>query len=271
MGIFKNWVTIGCLLGSLSLGAHAQDSAGPEEPPVTGQDPEIQSVESVLERNVPEGAPKVQLSNKLQKPQSTIDYSQLKSDRNLSDTVVIQKTYMPKSNRVQLFGGFTYATNDVFFRTIGAQLRAGYHFNETWGLELTSFFLTSQDTAEKKDLAGKQRLGVENLTTPQSMYGLNVYFSTIYGKLALEDRKIIPFEFYQTIGVGQVNTKPSSTGSSIYFGLGDLFSISKNSAIRADLSWFFYNSKTINGDTQSANTIFLTIGYGRFVPEARSR
>lgn len=265
MRIFNKWVAIVWLLGAFS-GSLVQAQ---EE--ISENDPEIQSVESVLEKNVPEGAPKVRLPLRPQKAQGTIDFSELKSDRTFQDTVIIQKTYMPKSKRVQLFGGFTYATNDVFSRTMGAQLRAAYHFNETWGLEATGFYLTSEDTKEKQDLADKRRLGVSSLTTPKSMYGLNAYFSTIYGKLALEDRKIIPFEFYQTLGVGQVTTTPTSTSTAVYFGLGDIFSISKNSAIRADLSWFFYNGKTTNGDNQNTNTIFFTIGYGRFVPEASRR
>jgi outer membrane beta-barrel protein len=258
------WTTVGCLLGlSLFNPAQAQEES-------TAPDPDVQSIESVLEKNVPEGAPKVELNLQVKKPQNKIDYSQIENARNLQDTVIIQKTYMPKTERFQIFGGLTYAVNDAFFRNMGGQLRVGYHFNEKWGVEATTFFLTSTETAEKKNFSN-QRMELENLITPSSMLGANVYFSSIYGKMALEDRKIIPFEFYQTLGVGQINTKPTSNATSVYFGLGDIFSISKNSEIRADLSWFFYNGKTIKGDTQSANTIFLTIGYGRFVPEARSR
>jgi outer membrane beta-barrel protein len=253
------------MVGILFLNqALAQEDAG-------APDPDIQTIESVLEKNVPEGAPKVDLPVRVQKPQNTIDYSKMEEARNDQDMVVIQKTYMPKTQRVQLYGGFTYAVNDAFFRTMGGQFRAAYHFNETWGVEATTFFLTSADTSEKTDLLGNQSLKVENLSTPESFYGVNAYFSSIYGKMALEDRKIIPFDFYQTLGVGQIKTKPTSNSTAIYFGLGDIFSISKNSEIRADLSWFFYNGKTVKGDTQSANTIFLTIGYGRFLPEAQSR
>jgi len=266
MRIFSKRIAVTWCLGTLlTLPLYGQEET------ITGDDPEVQNIESVLEKNVPEGAPKVQLPQRPQKPQSTIDFSELKSEGNYQDTVVIQKTYMPKSKRVQLFGGFTYATNDVFFKTMGGQARVAYHFNETWGIEATGFALSSVDTKEKEDLAEKRRLGVSSLTTPQSMFGVNAYFSTIYGKLALEDRKIIPFEFYQTLGIGQVTTNPTSTSTALYFGLGDMFSISKNSAIRADLSWFFYSGKTINGDNQSTNTIFFTIGYGRFVPEASRR
>ncbi len=234
-------------------------------------DPDVQTIEGVLEQNIPEGAPKVDLPVRPQKTPGTIDFSQLKNERSLQDTVVIQKTYMPKTGRVQIFGGATLSMNDVFYRTFGGELRAGYYFNETWGLELNSFFLSSTDTQEKTDLAGKQNLDVRSLSTPKSLYALNVYYSSIYGKMALEDRKIIPYEFYQTLGAGQITTNPSSTSSAFYFGLGNLFSISKNSVIRADLSWYFYTSKTITGSNQSANTIFFTIGYGRFVPSVGRR
>lgn len=234
-------------------------------------DPDVQTIEGVLEQNIPEGAPKVDLPIRAQKTPGTIDFSQLKSERNLQDTVVIQKTYMPKTSRVQVFGGATLSMNDVFYRTYGAQARAGYYFNETWGLEFNSFFLTSSDTQEKTDMADKRGLDVKSLSTPKSLYALNVYFSSIYGKMALEDRKIIPYEFYQTLGAGQITTNPSSTSTAFYFGLGNLFSISKNSVIRADLSWYFYTTKTITGANQSANSIFFTIGYGRFVPSVGRR
>ncbi len=274
MTFLRNFACLGVLLGmALVHPVWAQDQSEEAAPESAAAplDPDVQSVESVLETDVPVGAPKVELQLQVQKPKNTIDYTQIDNSRNLQDMVIIQKTYMPKTERVQVFGGFTYAMNDVFYRTMGGQLRAGYHFNEKWGIEATSFFLTSQDTQEKKDLLDKQQMVVQNLTTPSNMYGLNLYFSSIYGKVALEERQIIPFEFYQTLGVGQVTTKPSSTSTAFYFGVGDLFSISRDSAIRADLSWFFYNGKTINGGNQSANTIFLTIGYGRFLPEASSR
>lgn len=270
MKIWRLDYLTGILLLALSAGpAWAQqtdaDAASQEN------DPEVQTIEGVLEQNIPEGAPKVDLPVRSQKTPGTIDFSQLKNERTLHDTVVIQKTYMPKTSRIQLFGGATLSMNDVFYRTYGLNARAGYHFNETWGLELNTFFLTSSDTQEKTDLAGKQNLDVRSLSTPKSLYAANLYFSTIYGKMALEDRKIIPFEFYQTLGAGQITTNPSSTSTAFYFGLGNLFSISKNSVIRADLSWYFYNSKTIRDENQSANTIFFTLGYGRFVPEAGRR
>ncbi|MEZ0391553.1 MAG: outer membrane beta-barrel domain-containing protein [Pseudobdellovibrionaceae bacterium] len=275
MGIFIKRIALTALLVTLTVSfSRAEeieiDSASDDDYQVN-QDSEIKDVESVLEKNIPEGAPKVQLPAAVKQPRNKVDFTDLKKDSHFDDTVIIQKTYMPKTKRFQFFGGFSLAVNDAFFRTMGGQLRAGYHFNETWGLEATGFLLTSEDTNEKKDLESKQNLGVANLTTPKSFLGVNAYFSSIYGKMALEDRKIVPFEFYQTIGVGQITTNPTSTSTAFYFGLGDIFSISKNSAIRADLSWFFYNGKTINGDNQSANTIFLTIGYGRFVPEVGRR
>jgi outer membrane beta-barrel protein len=243
-----------------------EDTAG-----VGGADPDIQTIEGVLEQNIPEGAPKIDLPVRPQKTSGTIDFSQLKDDRVYRDTVVIQKTYMPKTSRFQFFGGLSLSMNDVFYRTYGAQARAGYYFNETWGVELNTFYLTSSDTQEKTDLAGKQSLEVRSLSTPKNLYAINVYYSSIYGKMALEDRKIIPFEFYQTLGAGQITTNPTSTSTAFYVGLGNLFSISKNSVLRADLSWYFYTTKTITGSNQAANTMFFTVGYGRMMPEVGRR
>lgn len=260
-----NWqyiqMTFGVLLSLVLL--HPQANAQDEEV----NDPEIQSVESMLDKLGPSSVPPAQFEIKATQPPSTIDYSKLSNERYFQDQVIIQKTYMPKTGRLQYFAGFTASVNDVFFRTMGGQLRAGYHFNETWGVEATGFLLSSTETQTITDLADKQRVGAESLITPASMYGVNAYFSKIYGKMALENRKIIPVEFYQTLGYGKITTKPTSTADTIYFGLGNLFSVSKNSAIRADLSWFFYNGKTVNGDNRQAYTIFFTIGYGRFAPE----
>jgi outer membrane beta-barrel protein len=268
MKFFIKWVVAG-LVPICIAQAQTQEEA-PQAP--AGSDPDVTTVESMLEKNVPEGTLKVELSKQGEtKPPSTVDYSQFKTEKSFHDTVIIQKNYMPKTKRVQVFGGLTYAANDVFSKTLGGQFRAGYHVNETWGVEATVFYLTSQDSPEKKDLADVQLIGVQDLITPKSFLGVNAYFSSIYGKMALEDRKIIPFEVYQTVGVGQLNTTPSSNATAFFFGFGNLFSISKNSAIRADLSWFFYNGKTTTGGNMSANTIFVTIGYGRMMPDARTR
>lgn len=234
-------------------------------------DPEVTTIEGVLEQNIPEGAPKSQLPVRARKSPTKVDFSGLKATNSFKDTVVIQKNFMPKTQRFQFSGGATLSMNDVFYRTYGANLRVGYHFTETWGLELNGFYLTSLDSQEKTDLRDKQQLRVENLSTPKSFYGANLYYSSIYGKVAVEDRRIIPFEFYQTLGAGQMATSPASTSNAVYFGLGNLFSISQNSTLRMDLSWYFYNTKTISGESMSSNTIFLTFGYGRCLPNVGAR
>ncbi len=248
-----------------SFSALAQQDAG------AISDPEVSGVESILEKNMPGGAVRAELPKPMTKTAGTVDYSQFKTEKSFHDSVIIQKNYMPKTQRFQVFGGLSYAANDVFAKTYGAQLRAGYYFSEKWGVEATAFFLTSADAQEKKDLGDVQTLAVQNLITPSSFLGLNAYFSSIYGKMAFEDRKIIPFEVYQTLGAGQLTTNPNSNTTAFFLGVGNLFSISQDSGLRADLSWFFYNGKTSTGATISANTIFVTFGYGRMLPDAGTR
>ena len=69
--------------------AWAQQS---EEDSIQGNDPDVQTIEGVLEQNIPEGAPKIDLPVRPQKTPGTIDFSQLKDNRSYQDTVVIQKT-----------------------------------------------------------------------------------------------------------------------------------------------------------------------------------
>ncbi len=234
-------------------------------------DPDVSNVEGMLESNMPMGSTKNNLPSRVNKTPAKVNFSSTKELFQNRDTVIIQKTYMPKTSRFQVFGGGSLSMNDVFYRTYGADIRLGFHFSEAWGLEFNSFFLTSSDSQEKKDLADKQSLSVQNLSTPKGFYGANIYFNSIYGKVALEDRKILPFEFYQTAGIGQMTTTPTSTSSAFYLGLGNLFSISKNSLLRVDLSWYFYNTKTIKGDTMNANTLFLTFGIGTMLPGVERR
>lgn len=241
-----------------------------ETPEPAENDSEIQGVEKELEK---QGASDVIAPVKLAplKVSPTVEFPEAPKNRTSQDTIVIQKNYMPKTERMQIFGGFTLAPNDVFYKTMGLQLRVGYHFSEKWGTEFIALFLTSSKSAELKALEDKQGYGAQTMVSPRSYLGLDAYFNSMYGKAALNDRQIIPFEIYQTVGIGKMNTAVSNNASAVHLGIGQLFSISRSDALRIDLSLIIYQSKDINQLTQLTNTILLTVGYGRFFPEAQYR
>ncbi|WP_374029943.1 outer membrane beta-barrel domain-containing protein [Bdellovibrio bacteriovorus] len=195
------------------------------------------------------------------------EYATVYSEKFYSDLAIIQRNYMPKTKRIQLSGGFTILPTDVFYRTVGINLKTSYHLNETWGLEAFGYLLTSQARNEVSNLESVQKLSVKNLISVSAFYGANIYFNSIYGKTALLNSHIIPFEVYQTIGVGKVRTQNDQESNTVQIGIGDAFSLSRSSTLRMDLTWAFYNATNYLGENQASNSLFLTVSYGHFFPE----
>lgn len=235
----------------------------------SADDSEIKSVEGVLEKNMPRTQiqPDTQL-NKLQSG-SKVDYDSFNNSKPDRDLVIIQKTYQPKTERWNVMGGASFVTNDVFYRTLGLEARGSYYFNETWGAEFTAMYFFSNKTDLTKEAADTNRKDIDTLVTPKSYLGADAYFNAIYGKIALNDRKIIPFEFYQEVGVGEMMTSGSKSSAAFHIGLGQIFAWTRDQAFRVDLSMYMYNATNISGAKQFTNSLVLTVGYGLFFPGAR--
>ncbi|MGE3760247.1 MAG: outer membrane beta-barrel domain-containing protein [Pseudobdellovibrionaceae bacterium] len=200
-----------------------------------------------------------------QKPAPTLDYKSINVDQDLSKVVVLQKISMPKTERVQISGGFALITNDQFYRNFGFQVRGGYHFTEKWGVEVSALILSQGKSSDLTDLESKQRTEADELNSPRGYTGIDIYFSSVYGKVALYDRKIYPFEFYQTIGFGQMKTAVESSAGTFHASIGQLFTRSRNDGFRWDLGLYLYPESN-GGKSQTSQSINLTLGWGLFVP-----
>lgn len=235
------------------------------------EDAEISGVESEIEKNIPSGTTDTKTSFPLpnQKKTDVLDMETLKESSE-KDKITIQKNYMPKTDRVQGMLGLTYFPSDVFFKTMGLQGRVGYHFNETWGLELTGILLGSARSQELKDLENKQGVTADNVSSLKGYWGGQIYFSSMYGKYAFLDRRILPFEIYQTVGFGQMTTD-RSTNPALSLGVGQLISLTRSSALRLDLNLLMYQIDNINGDKSSQSSILITVGYSPFFPKLGGR
>ena len=263
---FQKWMISACLyccfFSSVSQAQNQEEVA---------EDKDIHTIENLLEKNIkftpPPSLPKKSTVNNPKK----VDYKESQIVGSYQDFAVIQKKYMPKAERFQLSVGATLLPTDVYFRTYGLNSKLTYHFNEAWGAELAGYLMTSTSRGEVDDLANTQQVVVKSLISIKSLYGANLYYSSIYGKTSIFNSKIIPIEIYQTVGVSKVINQNSEEATAIQVGLGELFSLTRSAGIRADLSWAFYQSKTILGDKQNTNSIFVSINYSFFFAEPTYR
>lgn len=236
---------------------------------------EIDKIEEVLETNFPRMEPSsgdevINRPAPVQRQQKA-DFSSVDSTALFSDLVVFQKNYMPKSQRTHLSAGLVTVPTDVFYVTGGLSLKAAYHLSEAWGVEAFTNLLTSSPRQEVDHIASKQNVSVTNLVALSSFSGLNIYYNFIYGKLSVLDKKVVPFEIFNTLGVGSMVNTGQYQSASLQAGLGGLFSLSRSNALRLDLTWAFYQTKNIQNQSVSENSTFLSLGYSWFFPEPEYR
>lgn len=262
----RKWI----LIASLSLCgvgvAHAQqdDNAGDSE--------ELNIIEVELESSEPKPEPVVQ-ERPTQSPVQDLrpmDFSGLGQLAPFTEVSVIQKRYLPKTGRFQLFGGLTLITNDPFFNTAGFVGKAAYFFSENFGLELNYFGLSTFEAKATTELKKIQGVKTDNLIITNRVLALDLMWVPIYGKMSWFNERIVPFDLYFSLGGGQTNTGLEEAGT-VHLATGQIFALSKSTAFRWDFSWNFFNTKGIDQKTAGYNNLFLTLGMSWFFPEAKYR
>lgn len=246
----------------------AQDSFGDNE--------ELNVIEVELERSAPPPAPPRGTSESRVAPEEmsheskAIDFSGLGQLAPFSEVSVLQKRFLPKTGRFQLFGGLTMITNDPFFNVIGGVGKAGYFFTESIGLELNYFALSTSDAKATKELKEIQGVQTDNLVLTKSFLALDLVFVPIYGKMTWFNEQIIPFDLYFSVGGGTTKTQ-SEDAATLHLAAGQIFALSKSTGVRWDFSWNFFNATGVDGNKGSYNNLFVTVGWSWFFPEARYR
>lgn len=237
---------------------------------------ELDVIELEIDKSAPKPAPAISNSAPAYqevspKDNTLTDFSGLGTLAPFQEISVIQKRFLPKTGRFQLFGGLTTVTNDPFFLTFGGVAKASYFMTEQWGLELNYFGLSTSNRQATDELREIQNVSTENLVYPKSFAGLDLMYIPIYGKMTWFNEKIVPFDLYFSAGYGTTNTQAGENAGTIHLATGQIFALSKAYAVRWDFSWNFFNATGIDGSTNSFNNLFLTVGMSWFFPEASYR
>lgn len=193
------------------------------------------------------------------------------------DIAVLQKRYLPKTERFEFFPNFGIIANNAFFLNSYFQGRLGYAFTEKWAVELiASMFMDSKYKVTQN--LEKKSVKTQNLILPEKYYGLDVRWTPLYGKMGFFSRSIIPFDMYFSLGAGLTSTNESSTPFTVHVGTGQIYAIKKWMAFRWDLSLYHYTSQTQVGVVagqpkreDTFNDFQLSVGMSFFFPEASYR
>lgn len=192
------------------------------------------------------------------------------------DVAVIQRRFLPKTERFEFGGSAAISTNNAYFNNVGASLRMAYYLSEKSGIEGTYIYLGSSERPITQGLRKERRISTESLVEPEAYYGISYKWVPVYGKMAWLGKKIIPFDINFSPGLGVTQTA-GGNATTISIATSQLFALSKSSAIRWDLMWNFYSATTKpvsgSGSTSSSNhnDLILMIGYSFFFPEATYR
>ena len=191
----------------------------------------------------------------------------------LKDIAVIQKRYLPKTGRFEFYLGASDVMNDVFFANYGLSARLSYYFQERYGIEFVSLFLTNNPRQVVSDLSD-HGVATKTFVAPKSFYGLDFKWSPIYGKMTWRNKRITPFDMYFSAGGGITGTNQKGSAPTLHLATGQVFAITKGMAFRWDLSWNFFNTtSTVSGSQTSSlyNNLLATLGVSFFFPEATYR
>lgn len=193
-----------------------------------------------------------------------------------SDLAVIQKKYLPKTGRFELFPNIGLIMNDAFFFSTLYGARFAYHFNERWAVEFTYLGVSTSNKEVTDELENPPvNIKTDSLLIPESYMGLDLKWTPIYGKMAVGNKSIVPYDFYFSFGGGSLQTNQKDPATVIHVGVGQSFALTKAMAFRWDTSFYWYSSdvELTNGttDTGSFMNLHLTLGVSFFFPEAKYR
>lgn len=188
-----------------------------------------------------------------------------------SEISVIQKRYLPKSERIQFTAAFATITNNPWFTTMGISLKAGYFFTEAWGIEGTYTTMTSSQRQAAQELHDNNNVSADSFGFPKNYFGLDAKYTPFYGKMTWLNKKIVPFEHYFSAGGGNTTVSTGGSGFTVHLGTGQNFALSKRFAVNWDFSMMAYSAKSSDGTVQSFSDLLLTVGMSFFYPEAKYR
>ena len=274
------------LMNAIALSAKAQEDSSHEPTAADDLSEEAAAVpeeslykneaDALMENRFERTEKKPELVEEAPKSEKLKSISELDKLTPFNDIAVIQKRFLPKSQRFEFNPNLGMITNNAFFMTTFLQGRLAYAITEKWAIEATLAVFMDQKYKVTKDLEDEANVKTTSLLLPEMYYGADIRWSPIYGKMGSFSEGIIPFDMYFSLGAGVMDTNQEDSPVAIHLGTGQIFGLNKWMAFRWDLSGYLYSSEVTKANGTGKNSdsftdVQLSIGMSFFFPDATYR
>ncbi len=242
------------------------------EPAGTGAEQEI---ENLYDKDDAKAEKKTSPAVDRQQSPNVQSLSDLATLAPFDDVAIIQRRFLPKTNRFEFSGSAFSNLNNPFFTSVGGSFRAAYYLREKYALEGLLIFSTTGTRQVTDDLEQKRGITTDNVVTSQGFAGLLFKWNPIYGKITWLNRAIVPFDLNFNLGFGMTQTTEEENEPTLHLGTSQVFAWTKSMAFRWDLMWNIYTATATNDaglkETLTQNDLFLGVGMSFYFPEATYR
>ena len=212
--------------------------------------------ESLSTGKIPTPAPSGQSSKNVERVNVDILKQRYWETADDTDPKVVQNRIYKKEHKFELglFVGTLSSDPFLSVRSLGGSL--GFHFTETWGLNLFAWKSFSSKSSSLDRL--EQETGRSaNTNDPKSYKGGEIAYSPIYGKLSVFGKAILHYDLHFLGGAGITDTQ-SGIQTTLHLGVGQQIYLSKVAALRLDYRLMRYNENILEQHS-------LVVGLGKVI------
>ena len=209
------------------------------------------------------------LNRSLIKKMNTTDFSGVIEDAHADKYGVAENIPTPKAGRFQLGLNLSSLQTDALNNGLGAGLSVRYHLTETWALGLSGTSIGSGRTGQGANIEGIQQINLDAMPRLRSYNSAFLSVTPFYGKWSFSNTKIVSWDLYLNVGSADVKDQNSNSANGLFVGVGQLFSLSENSALDVGLQSIQYRINDINAVEYHRNEMSLIVGYSYFLPKLK--
>lgn len=206
----------------------------------------------------------------------------VEGEKSFSNIIVISKKFLRKTNKLEIFTYGATSINNAFYLNAAPGFDVTYYFREKYGFGVSYLYFFNSEKEIKKKLDGSNlqaRIGF----SPKQYVGAYFHWSPIYGKFALLNKKLIPFDLYFSLGLGQFSAeyrKKREDGSedispfkslAFSFQAGQQFAWNSSMAVHWKVLWNIFPLPKDASVTGYSNNILFGLGISWFLGGETSR